>query len=63
MFLESIKFYEHVEVLLKFKSLISKRSVETPRSIMNINIIGVILLYHEYQARYVRYCPFLKATK
>ena len=38
MLLESIKFYEHVEVLLKFKFLIqanvSKRAVETPRLIM-----------------------------
>ena len=65
-FLESIKFYEHVEVLLKFKFL----------SYIITNVLKVLRgnpaldhdnKIHEYDisgiSRHVRYCAFLKKTK
>ena len=60
MFLESIKFYEHVEVLLKFKFLIFEALLANPALNHDNNI-------HEYDisriSRHVGYCAFFKKTK
>ena len=55
MFLESIKFYEHVEVHLKFNSM------ETPRLTMITTYTNVT--YHEYQGMLYQGTLFLTNIK
>ena len=63
MFLESIKFYEHVEVLLKFKFLMY--IITNVLKVLRGNpVLDHDNRIHEYDisriSRYVRYCAFLK---
>ena len=64
MFLESIKFYEHVEVLLKFKFVVITTVFEALRGNPALDHDNNI---HEYDisriSRHVRHCAFFKKTK
>ena len=61
MFLKSIKFYEHVEVLIKNSDVITNVFEAGNPALDHDNNI------HEYDisriSRYVRYCAFFKRNK